>query len=835
MTTADDATTKNGYTLTTSNITNISQSPTPSINPDSFTTYDPFRNPANYGLSNNYYAGKVTAFTFSPAWDMSEVKYYNGGGYAPGQNFTLTLTYEDDTIFSASYNTASMYNSPFDILASGFDPSKKVKAFNHTDNAGTQGAVVGFYKADQSGLKYPFASVLKELTFADPCPDLRYFEQDDVVQTSPATVKVVDTDVANRKMTVDGGDWLLTNSSEPWSYYSNEPANASNYAIEQAFDGDETTYWFPYVGGTYKWDMGAGNGISYSSINIKFGKNNAGGTVRVNGVDVTSLVSGASVVLDTAALTGAGVSSPLQSIEITHVSAGNGSYLYYVELDNAKLVDKIKSDIVWSSNATPSAPLPDSQDPNKGFNGNQSTGRGYFYAPIGGDTVITFPDVAFTKLEFHTWKKDDGSVFEVTGDNGTVNIQTTIDADPNNRTFAAGGYRFDATSLVTSPLKQIKVTKTASPTSAGFTAVYVDEVMLVDSDQAGAASGSNKVTYATTGGEGTVVKINGNDAYITNSGDRDSRWIATNEDSTSFYIAPQTPVSDSTTTAYAILEQTNGEINVKGIQKNDPGFTDITDKDGTIKFPAKFTGTDNPPDTDLPNGVAITATVYAENSEGNDEQDSNTLLPQTPNPTGSVGPITASTSTTITSANTGNIAGLTAGDNLIMVDSSGATATYQLQTVPIVKVESDVNGYKLTFNGDVANNEDLKFFRASDLVQATAVQWAVTGANKNEVNVTGDPFEGTGRLSLNKANVRITFTYPTPVEFNTLGITKFSGGGHNVGSAYTMGFIDENGNLTTGNGSTASSWGVTSTPVAPPAKGQRILHRWRWILVWRMV
>ena len=44
-----------------------------------------------------------------------------------------------------------------------------------------------------------------QLTFADPCPDLKFFQPQDVVQTSPDEAKVIYRDPVARTMLVDGG------------------------------------------------------------------------------------------------------------------------------------------------------------------------------------------------------------------------------------------------------------------------------------------------------------------------------------------------------------------------------------------------------------------------------------------------------------------------------------------------------------------------------------------------------------------------------------------------------------------------------------------------------
>ena len=95
---------------------------------------------------------------------------------------------------------------------------------------------------------------------------------------------------------------------------------------------------------------------------------------------------------------------------------------------------------------------------------------------------------------------------------------------------------------------------------------------------------------------------------------------------------------------------------VMGIQTTDPGFLNVTAKDYTIEFPALFTSGEAP-DTALPPGTAITATVKAENTVGASVRESNTFIPQLIAPEGSAGPITGSTPTVLTVGSSANLDG----------------------------------------------------------------------------------------------------------------------------------------------------------------------------------
>ena len=71
-------------------------------------------------------------------------------------------------------------------------------------------------------------------------------------------------------------------------------------------------------------------------------------------------------------------------------------------------------------------------------------------------------------------------------------------------------------------------------------AIKVGSRLLVDQGIDGAPTGSDShVEYQTKGGEGTIVSVNTDDNTIllSDTGDRDNRWIAENKANTDFYVA----------------------------------------------------------------------------------------------------------------------------------------------------------------------------------------------------------------------------------------------------------------------------------------------------------
>ncbi len=117
------------------------------------------------------------------------------------------------------------------------------------------------------------------LTFTDN-QDLTYFQPGDAVQD---TATVVSVDVANKKMTVDGGNWALYNSSQTWS--DDLSPITEGYPAVDAFDGNPDTAggvvacggawtmtWTPSFtvpnGSTFKGKLNMGDGDRNVAINV---------------------------------------------------------------------------------------------------------------------------------------------------------------------------------------------------------------------------------------------------------------------------------------------------------------------------------------------------------------------------------------------------------------------------------------------------------------------------------------------------------------------------------------------------------------------------------------
>ena len=189
-------------------------------------------------------------------------------------------------------------------------------------------------------------------------------------------------------------------------------------------------------------------------------------------------------------------------------------------------------------------------------------------------------------------------------------------------------------------------------------------------------------TIPASGAGGTWDSYTGSVATVS---DTTGRWIGANAGSKAFSIAPVDGITEQTAEVYCAMQIIDDKAEVMGIQTTDPGFLNVTAKDYTIEFPALFTSGEAP-DTALPPGTAITATVKAENTVGASVRESNTFIPQLIAPDGSAGPITGSTETVLTVGSSANLDSFVANDSLVMVDGTGAVASYTPTTTAITNV-----------------------------------------------------------------------------------------------------------------------------------------------------
>ena len=137
---------------------------------------------------------------------------------------------------------------------------------------------------------------------------------------------------------------------------------------------------------------------------------------------------------------------------------------------------------------------------------------------------------------------------------------------------------------------------------------------------------SDTVSYGPVTGTGTIVDKTTSSPWKVSLNPVTGRWIGPNKAGTNFNFAPVIPVVDQATTVYCKMQVIDDKAEVMGIQTTDPGFLNVTKQNYDIQFPALFTDGDAP-DTALPPGTELTATVKAENNKGDSVRESNTVMP----------------------------------------------------------------------------------------------------------------------------------------------------------------------------------------------------------------
>jgi len=131
------------------------------------------------------------------------------------------------------------------------------------------------------------------------------------------------------------------NTSQNWSATASI-AGQAGFEATKAFDGDSSSssssYYFPGTNGIGTFTFA--QSIPYSTIKIWYGRNN--GRLFVNGVDMAIGSTGYAEINQTY-LASKGVASPLVSIGLERISAGNGAYLFGVEVNGSQLIDPVYS------------------------------------------------------------------------------------------------------------------------------------------------------------------------------------------------------------------------------------------------------------------------------------------------------------------------------------------------------------------------------------------------------------------------------------------------------------------------------------------------------------
>ena len=139
-------------------------------------------------------------------------------------------------------------------------------------------------------------------------------------------------------------------------------------------------------------------------------------------------------------------------------------------------------------------------------------------------------------------------------DNGTITL-TSDDGSSSVTTFPNAGNYWSASLTVNSGVINTLTWSCTTDRGNGgtYTGLKVNNRLLIDGSL---VDGDNHVEYQTNGGEGEIVSVNTDDNTIllSDTGDRDNRWIAENKAATDFYVAGPDIVDEPLLTADVELE-----------------------------------------------------------------------------------------------------------------------------------------------------------------------------------------------------------------------------------------------------------------------------------------
>ena len=553
--------------------------------------------------------------------ETSDKQFYTARGADKGfdgLNYTLCATNEVSSAPLGSdwnqitFNTPLKVTTAINIAMWSADHGQQVSINRGTyqvlDNAQTEFAIP--FTGELNSLRFSSISTNsgsgapdRSASFSRVGYDGNYIDVPDAPTqlTNPVTfeailgdpVNVIDVNVANNTMAVDGGSWDVSNQSEVWSNGTIVGSVSPTNNWSNVFDGDtENTYVTPNTasGSTLTF----ASPIPFTKLEIKAG----GGDVEINGNSFTPSGGGLadSVFEDVTSVAG---SSQFSSIKVVDNAA---TVLTAIKVDNKILIDAVDDSQVWSNKLTCADGFSPGEGPELAFNGDDSTSCYTSVTATNNDTPLVFTGpiegvTSFTikfrgKLYFNgsTTLAHETDTFEEV----TVAAPTTID------TFEVKAYEVGST-------------------GAGISKVVLNGMQLVDP---GARDfGETRVEYQTNGGQGTIVDVNTDDntLLVANTGNRDNRWIAENKADTDFYIAGPTIVDSPLLTTNVELESSQFATTPDGVD----GLKEII---WNINNVDQSAGTNNPyRPTGLPLNSEVTIKVkHVANSIGESEWSAST-------------------------------------------------------------------------------------------------------------------------------------------------------------------------------------------------------------------
>ena len=319
------------------------------------------------------------------------------------------------------------------------------------------------------------------------------------------TTKVTATNVSAKTITVDGGNWDITNQSDVWSESITNPGSwQTDHPASFGFDGNiETRAVGPDGITTFRPNTAIP--ITQSLEYITRWSATSGYSVRLSIDGVTQTIAGTT----TGKFESFGnlvgkqidISTPLRIEWLRPDGSAANSTFSTLRVDGKVLVDAAEDSKVWSDQASGTFNV--NGQPEKLFDGNNTTG---IYSNSGSQGQIDLTGITdVTKLEAYWYTGTNG--------NWTINDVNINPAHPNNGGGSGTLQWVDLTSLFTTPF-DLGTLKTSSTGEGYMSMLKVNDKLVLDSGVRNLGD-STVSTVAPKQGQGTISTINSNVVTIT--------------------------------------------------------------------------------------------------------------------------------------------------------------------------------------------------------------------------------------------------------------------------------------------------------------------------------
>ena len=503
---------------------NSSQTWASFFSPDSVPTDAPFIDAFDGALNTYLQTTSLVEMTWTPSAGLTgtTLKLY----FPTGDPGAGTINFSDDSSIGMADN--------------GWVEQEIMKVGTYDISGKTFTSMV--WQGDGSANKtYLTAIEIDGTLLVDPSKDIQ-------------AVKIVSPpDLVANTMVVDGGAWDDSDHSKAWSsYFANYTIvpNITTGIPSNAFDGtDNTAFSSQHYSDTLVWEYPSGYTFT-DKVEVYFYHSEH--TVKVNNsttaidIDKREWVTVA---------TGGGTLQKLTVENTIAVGAPVKSWAM-LRIDGNLLIDKANKTKVWSQYGS-----------GNHYDASYNWESVFSYGTAGGypavtDSITWTPDGGFefdtefaisSKVGYSNMDRPDRILPVITGEFETAG-PFEIFRDDSRFAGTATSY----VKLADGPDKLISFTVynngNGAYDAAQLFSVFGDGEQLIDTGVLGI--GLDRAEYQTNGGEGEIVSVNTDDNTImlTETGDRDNRWIAENKAGTDFYVAGPQIVDDPLLTTDVELE-----------------------------------------------------------------------------------------------------------------------------------------------------------------------------------------------------------------------------------------------------------------------------------------